>query len=73
MSGPQLTPQAYVLAVHDLAGESAYYVDVLGFQREWSEPGNWEGLARGGVRLRLGRCPDALPVRELGDHSYFGF
>jgi uncharacterized glyoxalase superfamily protein PhnB len=23
--------------------------------------------------VNLGRCPDALPVSELGDHNYFGF
>jgi hypothetical protein len=73
VSAPDLQPRAYVLAVHELAAESAYYVDVLGFGREWSDPGNWEGLVRGEVRVHLGRCPEALPARELGDHSYFAF
>jgi uncharacterized glyoxalase superfamily protein PhnB len=73
MSAPSLDPHAYVLAVHDLAAETAYFVDVLGFAVEWREPGNWEGLVRGGVRLHLGRCPETLPAAELGDHSYFGF
>jgi len=73
MSGPTLHPHAYVLAVHDLAAEAAYFVSVLGFSPEWREPGNWEGLIRGEVRVHLGRCPQALPAAELGDHSYFGF
>ena len=73
MSGPALRPHAHVLAVHDLAAEAAYFIDVLGFSREWSDPGNWEGLIRGGVRLHLGRCPETIPAREVGDHNYFGF
>jgi predicted enzyme related to lactoylglutathione lyase len=73
MTGPSLRPHAYVLAVHDLDSETAYFIDVLGFSREWSEAGNWEGLIRGDVRLHLGRCPESLRVSELGDHSYFGF
>ena len=73
MTGPSLCPHAYVLAVHDLDSETAYFIDVLGFSREWSEAGNWEGLIRGDVRVHLGRCPESLRVSELGDHSYFGF
>jgi hypothetical protein len=73
MSGPALHPHAYVLAVRDLTAEAAYFVDVLGFAREWNDAGDWEGLIRGGVRLHLGRCPDAIAAAELGDHSYFGF
>ncbi|HEY0436460.1 MAG TPA: VOC family protein [Phenylobacterium sp.] len=73
MTQPSLYPHAYILAVHDLASEAAYFVDVLGFAREWSDPGNWEGLVRGNVRLHLGHCPESLPASELGDHSYFGF
>jgi hypothetical protein len=28
-----------VLAVRDLEGAASYFVDVLGFTREWNEPG----------------------------------
>ena len=73
MSQPNLQPHAYVLAVRDLAGSTDYFVEVLGFSKEWNDGDNWQALARGGVRLMLGRCPDALPPSELGDHSYFGF
>ena len=73
MTGPHLSPQAYVLAVHDLDGSAAYFIDALGFTQEWEEPGNWRALVRADVRVHLGRCPDALPVRDLGDHNYFGF
>jgi len=73
MSSPSLKPHAYVLAVQDLAGSTAYFVDVLGFSKEWSDPDKWQALIRDDVRLMLGRCPGALPPASLGDHSYFGF
>ena len=73
MSGPDLRPHAYVLAVHDLQASAAYFVDVLGFARDWNDGDNWQAVTRGGVRLMLGRCPETIPAAELGDHSYFGF
>ncbi len=73
MSEVELQPHAYVLAVHDLPGSTAYFTDVLGFTKEWDEPGNWQGLIRGRVRVMLGRCPDAMPPREARYHNYFGF
>jgi predicted enzyme related to lactoylglutathione lyase len=69
----KLTPHAYVLAVRDLKGSTAYFVEVLGFAKDWNDGDNWQALVRGKVRLMLGRCPDALPPDRLGDHSYFGF
>ncbi len=68
-----LYPHAYVLAVHDLAAEAAYFIDVLGFATDWRDGDNWHTVVLGEVRVMLGRCPDALPVRDLGDHSYFGY
>jgi catechol 2,3-dioxygenase-like lactoylglutathione lyase family enzyme len=73
MNRPELHPHAYVLAVNDLAGSSAYFRGVLGFELEWQDEDRWHGLRRGHVRVNLGRCPDALPPAALGDHSYFGF
>jgi len=73
MSGPGLKAHAYVLAVHDLEGEAAYFVDVLGFARDWADPGAWQAVVRDGVQMMLGRCPETLPASELGDHSYFAF
>ena len=70
---PALRSHAYVLAVHDLAGSTAYFESVLGFQREWNDEDNWQALVRDGVRVMLGRCPDALAPVQLGDHNYFGF
>src|SRR4051812_48773851 len=68
-----MSPQAYVLAVHDLPREVAYYEDVLGFSRTWNDEDRWQALARDGVGVHLGRCPDAIAPAELGDHSYFGY
>jgi uncharacterized glyoxalase superfamily protein PhnB len=73
MTQPSLSPHAYVLAVHDIGSSTAYFVDVLGFSREWNDGDNWQAVVRGEVRLMLGRCPDALSPAKLGDHSYFGF
>ena len=73
MDAPDLKPHAYVLAVHDLAASTAYFTDVLGFSRDWNDGDNWQAVVRGQVRVMLGRCPDAIPVAQLGDHSYFGF
>jgi uncharacterized glyoxalase superfamily protein PhnB len=72
-NGAALKPHAYVLAVHDLPGSVAYFSDVLGFAKDWADGDRWQALVRDEVRLMLGRCPDALPPAELGDHSYFAF
>jgi predicted enzyme related to lactoylglutathione lyase len=73
MDAPKLNPHAYVLAVHDLAATTTYFTQVLGFSKDWNDGDDWQAVVRDGVRVMLGRCPDALPVRELGDHNYFGF
>ncbi len=73
MTESDLRPHAYVLAVRDLAGSVAYFVNVLGFSLDWADGDNWQALKRGEVRLMLGRCLDALPPANLGDHNYFGF
>ncbi len=73
MSEPSLRPHAYVLAVHDLAGSTAYFVDVLGFAKDWNDGDNWQAVIRDGVRIMMGRCPNALAPADLGDHNYFAF
>ena len=63
----------YVLAVADLAVSGAYYRDVLGFTiHELGDPG-WRMFVRDGCRIMAGECPDSIPARDLGDHSYFGY
>lgn len=63
----------HVIAVPDLAASTAFYRDVLGFTVEdMGDPG-WAMFVSGGCRIMAGACPDALPPRELGDHSYFAY
>jgi uncharacterized glyoxalase superfamily protein PhnB len=62
----------YVLAVPDLARSSAFYRDVLGFEIHELAKG-WLVYVNGSCRIMAGQCPDALPPRDLGDHSYFGY
>jgi catechol 2,3-dioxygenase-like lactoylglutathione lyase family enzyme len=63
----------YVLAVPDLERSARYYRDVLGFEvREIGDPG-WRFFFRDQCWILAGECPDALPPRELGDHSYFAY
>lgn len=62
----------YVLAVRDLAGSAAFFVDVLGFQVV-DEPPGWIFVAKDACMLMLGECPGAMPPAKLGDHSYFGY
>jgi catechol 2,3-dioxygenase-like lactoylglutathione lyase family enzyme len=63
----------HVLAVPDLQRSGEFYARVLGFEvRELGDPG-WRLFVNGGCRIMAGECPDALPAREIGDHSYFAY
>ncbi len=62
-----------VLAVHDLERSAAWYRDVLGCETREVDPGNWIFCRSGAIDIMLGRCPDALPASELGDHSYLAY
>lgn len=63
----------YVLAVPDLDASAAFYRDVLGFEiHEIGNPG-WRMFTRDGCKIMAGECPDAIPPKDLGDHSYFGY
>lgn len=63
----------YVLAVPDLDRSAHWYEQVLGCTREDVDPDNWAFMRCGRVTFMLGRCPDALPVPDLGDHQYFAY
>ena len=62
-----------VLAVHDLDKAAEWFHSVLGCKISEPDPGNWTFCAAGPVTFRLGRCPDALPAAERGDHSYLAY
>ena len=62
----------YVLAVPDLPRSSAFYRDVLGFEIREMAPG-WLSYVKDSCHIMAGECPDAIPPRDLGDHSYFAY
>lgn len=69
---PRITNSRCVLAVRDLAVSTRFYIDVLGFRRDFGDGSDgWSFLSRDGFRVMLGECRDAVPAGELGDHSWF--
>ena len=60
----------HVLAVKDLKVETVYYLEKLGFERDFTAPG-WEFLSFGEFKVMLGECTDAMAAKETGDHSWF--
>ena len=60
----------HVLAVQDLRSQAAYFVDKLGFERDFTAPG-WEFLSFGDFKVMLGECSDEVPARETNNHSWF--
>ena len=62
----------FVLAVTDLAASKKFYLEKLGFTEDFSVDG-WVFLSRGACKLRLGHCPDAMPMSQAQDHSWFAY
>ena len=62
----------HVVAVHDFDKTDAFYRDILGFERSWSD-GNWTFYRSGAGMVMAGLCPDDLPPADLGSHSYVGY
>ncbi len=54
----------------DLAIETAYYLDKLGFERDFTAPG-WEFLSFGELKVMLGERTDDVDARDTGCHSWF--
>ena len=70
---PAFTSNRYVLAVPNLQVSADYYRSMLGFSvREVGDPG-WRFFERDGCIIMAGECPEAIPPRDLGDHSWFGY
>jgi uncharacterized glyoxalase superfamily protein PhnB len=71
MSNPRrVIHTRHVLAVKDLAVEAAYYIDQLGFERDFTAPG-WEFLSFGDFKVMLGECADEMTAEETGNHSWY--
>jgi uncharacterized glyoxalase superfamily protein PhnB len=60
----------HVLAVKDLKVEADYYIDKLGFVRDFTAPG-WEFLSFGIFKVMLGECSDEMTAEATGNHSWF--
>jgi len=70
----RLTDSRVVLAVRDLAASTRFYLEVLGFRRDFGDAsGGWSFLSRDAFKVMLGECPDERPAGELGDHSYVAY
>ena len=60
----------HVLAVKDLRVAADYFVDQLGFDRDFTAPG-WEFLSFGIFKVMLGECADEMTAEATGNHSWF--
>ena len=69
----KIAPWAHVLAVRDIDLSARYFCDVLGFALEWPDAQDWRLVRRDGVRVMLGKCPNATPAAEIGPHSWFAY
>lgn len=67
-----ITRTQFVIAVPSLETSSTFYRNVLGFTIYPMATG-WLRYELGACSIMAGECPDALPPRELGDHSYFAY
>lgn len=67
-----LAKTRFVLAVQSLKVSIPFYRDLLGMGIDFEPPG-WCFLSRDNFAVALGECPDTLPAKELGDHSYFAY
>ena len=60
----------HVLAVKDLQTEADYYINKLGFDRDFIAPG-WEFLSFGDFKVMLGECSDEMTAEATGNHSWY--
>ena len=67
----RLVDSRCVLAVRNLKESTQFYIDVLGFRRDFGDGSDgWSFLSRDNFKVMLGECPDEKPASELGNHSY---
>ena len=70
MTERKIVHTRHVLAVKDLKVEAEYYIDKLGFDRDFTAPG-WEFLSFGDFKVMLGECADEMTAEATGNHSWF--
>ncbi len=68
--GRRVVHTRHVLAVKDLKIETNYYLEKLGFTRDFTAPG-WEFLSFGEFKVMLGECSDEMTAEATGNHSWF--
>ena len=68
----EIIASTFVLAVNNLAASRKFYMEKLGFVEDLDVDG-WSFLSRGACKLRLGHCPDAIPMSKTQDHSWFAY
>ena len=64
---------SFVIAVPDLKLSAAFYQDVLGLTVHTIPDPGWLFYKSGDCTIMAGQCPNAIPPRKLGDHSYFAY
>jgi len=69
----KIAPWAHVLAVNDIDLSAGYFSEKLGFTLTWADASDWRLVQRDGVRVMLGKCPNATPAAQLGPHSWFAY
>ena len=70
---PTISKTSFVIAVPSLRIADEFYRDVLGFSIVTIADPGWHFYSLGTCTIMAGECPDAIPPRELGDHSYFAY
>ena len=70
---PAISKSNFVIAVPDLKASAAFYRDILGFTIHTIPDPGWLFYTSGNCTIMAGECPNAIPPRKLGDHSYFAY
>jgi predicted enzyme related to lactoylglutathione lyase len=70
---PNVSKPRFVIAVPDLKTSSVFYREVLGFTIHTIPDPGFLFYTSGECTIMAGQCPDAIPPRKLGDHSYFAY
>lgn len=69
----EILRNSYVLAVPDAEATAAFFIEKLGFETSWKIEGQWHTVKRDGCGIMMGTCVDAIPPKDLGDHSWFAY
>ena len=70
----RITDSRFVLAVRNLKESTDFYMNALGFQRDFGDGSDgWSFLSRDNFKVMLGECTNEKAASELGNHSYFAY